>query len=98
MRCADRFQHGEAAVAFVQMQHAGRDSHRLQSAESADAQQQFLADADAAIAAIEARSEFAIFGSVAFDVRIEQQQIAAAHLACARLWREWRRCGFRSAP
>ena len=30
------------------------------------------------IAAVKARSEFAIFGSVAFDIGIEQEQIAAA--------------------
>ena len=91
---ANRFEHGEPAVAFVQMQHAGRDAHRLQSAESADAEQQLLADSDAPIAAVKPRSKLAIFGGIAFHVRIEQQQIAApdsnaphlrADAACARL-------------
>ena len=49
-------------------------------AQAADAQQQFLADADAPVAAVEARSQLAIFGRIAFHVRIEQQQIAAADL------------------
>ena len=35
----DRFQHGEAAVTFVQVQHAGGDSHRFESTETTDAQQ-----------------------------------------------------------
>ena len=42
---ANRLQHSESAVAFVQMQNAGRDAHGLQSAQAAHAQQQFLADA-----------------------------------------------------
>ena len=58
----------------------GRDAHGLESAEAADAQQQFLADADARVAAVEARGEFAVFRMIAFDVGIEQKQIAASHL------------------
>ena len=77
---ANRFEHGESAVPFVQVQHAGRDAHGLQRAEAADAQQQFLADADAPVAAVQTRGQFAVFRSIAFDVRVEQQQIAAAHL------------------
>ena len=76
---ANRFQHGKSAVAFVQVQNAGRDAHGPQGAETSDAQQQFLADADARIAAVQARSQFAVFGMIAFDVRIEQKQIAASH-------------------
>ena len=85
---ANGFQHGEAAVAFVQVKHAGRDPHRLQRAEAAHAQQQFLADAHAAVAAVQARSQFAVFGRVAVHVGIEQQQIACARPSRARPWRE----------
>ena len=35
---ANRFQHGESAVAFVQVQNAGGDSHGLESAETSDPQ------------------------------------------------------------
>ena len=48
----NRFQHGEAAVAFVQVQNAGRDAHGSEGAEASDAQQQFLADPDARISSI----------------------------------------------
>ena len=58
------------------MKHAGRDAHRPERAEAADAQQQLLANARARVAAVEARSQFAIFGRVAVHVGIEQQQIA----------------------
>ena len=77
---ANRFEHRKSAVPFVQVQHAGRDAHGLQRAEAADAQQQFLADSNAPIAAVEPRSQFAILRRISFDVRIEQQQIAASHL------------------
>ena len=43
----------ESAVALVEVQHPRRDAHRLQRAEAADTQQNLLADASAAIAAIE---------------------------------------------
>ena len=75
---ADGFEHGEAAVAFVEMQHAGRDAHGLERAEAADAEQQLLADAGARVAAVEARGGLEIFGGVAGDVGVEQKEIAAA--------------------
>ena len=80
MRSANRFQNRESTVAFVQVQNAGRDAHGVESAEAADAQQQFLANADARISAIQARGEFAVLGMVAFNVGVEQKQIAAADL------------------
>ena len=76
---ADRFQHGERAVAFVQMKHARRNPQGFQGAQSAHAQQQLLANADAQIAAIQPRGQFAILGSIAFHIGIEQQQVAASH-------------------
>src|ERR1700733_3073101 len=74
------FENGEAAVTLVEVQNAGRDAHGPEGAKSADAEQQFLANARATIAAIEARGELAIFGRVAFDVGVEQEQITTAHL------------------
>ena len=65
---------------FVQVQHARGDAHGPQRAEAADAQQQLLADADAAVAAVEARRQLAVLRRVALDVGIEQQQVAAADL------------------
>ena len=37
----------ESAMAFIQMQHAGRDAHGLQRAETANPEQKFLANARA---------------------------------------------------
>ena len=56
---ADGLEDREAAVAFVQMQNAGRDAHGLERAKAADAEQQLLADAGARIAAVKARGGFA---------------------------------------
>ena len=84
---SNRFEDGKPAVPFVQVQNAGRDAHRFQSAEAADAQQQFLANSKAAIASVEPRSEFAIFGRVSFDIRIEQEQGRSVPLSAATLWR-----------
>ena len=76
----DGFEHCKSAVTFVQMQHAGRYAHSLQRAESTDPEQQLLANAHAAVAAIQARSEFAVLGSITLDIRIKKQQVAPAHL------------------
>ncbi len=75
---ADEFERGEGAVALVQVEDARRDTKRRQRADAADAKQQLLTDADAIVAAVQARGELAILGLVAFDVRVEQQQGIAA--------------------
>ena len=49
---ANRFQNGEPAMAFVQVQNAGRDAHGFEGAEASDAEQQFLADPDARVSSI----------------------------------------------
>ena len=49
---ADRFQHREAGMPLVHVINARRDPHGPQRANAADPQQQFLANAHAAIAAI----------------------------------------------
>ncbi len=75
---ADDLERGEGAVSLVEVQHARRDAERGERAHAADAEQQFLPDADPVVAAIEPRGQLAIFGQVAFDVRIEQEQRIAA--------------------
>ena len=74
---ADGFEDDKAAVTFIQVHHAGADAHGFEGAETADAEQQFLADAGAGVTAVKARSEFAIVGRVGFNVGIEQEEIAA---------------------
>ena len=88
----------EAAVALVQVQNAGRDAHGLERAKAADAEQQFLANAGAGVAAVEARGEFAILGRIAFHVGVEQQQIAAAHLDAPHLGADGAAAGVQSPP
>src|SRR4029077_19016819 len=70
---SNRFKDRKSAVPFVQMENAGGDAHRLQCAESAHTQKQFLTDSKAGIASIKARCEFPIFRRVSFDVRIQQK-------------------------
>src|SRR5262249_36049734 len=70
------FENGENAMPFVQVQYARRNTERFQSAESSNAKQQFLPDANAAVAAIEPRHEITIFEGVPRDIGIEKQQIA----------------------
>ena len=66
-------------MSFVQVQNARRDSHRFQRAEASHAEQQFLANSNAPIAAVQARGKFAILGRIPLHVRIEKKQIAASH-------------------
>src|SRR4051812_831879 len=75
---ADRFQHRKSAVAFVEMKDAGRNAESLQSPQSAHTKEQFLANTDTQIAAIQAGCKFAVLRSVAFDIGVEQQQVSAA--------------------
>ncbi len=75
---ADELERGERAVALVEMEHARRDAERRERADAADAEQQFLPDPDAVVAAVEPRRQLAILGLVALDVRVEQQQRVAA--------------------
>src|SRR5437867_2955274 len=60
------------------MQDARGNAHRSERAEATDAEQQLLADPDASVAAIQARSQLAIFGGVSRDIRVEEKQIAAS--------------------
>src|SRR6266852_141230 len=72
-------QNGKPTVAFIQVQNTGCDGHGFESAEASDAKQQFLADSDARISAIQPRGQLSVFGVVAVDVGVEQEQVAAAH-------------------
>src|SRR6266446_578108 len=63
---ADGLEHGEAAVAFVQVKNARVDAHGFEGAEASDSQKELLADAGARISAIEAGSKFAVLRSIAF--------------------------------
>ena len=77
---ANRLKHRKAAVSLVQMQHSRRDAHRLERAKAANAQQQLLANARPPVATIEPRRQLAILGRIPLHIRVQQQQIAAAHL------------------
>ena len=73
-----QLQRGEGAVSFVEMDDARRDAERLERLDAAHAEQQLLPDADAIVAAVQARGQIAIFGLVALDIGIEQQQSVSA--------------------
>jgi hypothetical protein len=75
---ADGFEDGESAVAFVKVKDAGGDADGLKSAEATDAEQQFLADAGAGVAAVEAGGEEAVIGRIVVDIGIEKKEVAAA--------------------
>ena len=76
---ADGLQNAEGAVAFIQVQYAGRNSHR-RKARSRRRPAGVPDGCGCGIAAIEARSQFAVFGSIAVHIGIQQQQIATADL------------------
>ena len=65
---------GEGAVSLVEVHDSRRDAQRSESPDTTDAEQQFLADPDALVAAVQACGQLAVFRLVAVDVGIEQQQ------------------------
>src|SRR5207245_7378840 len=65
---------GEGAVSLVEVHASRRDAQRSESPDTTDAEQQFLADPDALVAAVQACGQLAVFRLVAVDVGIEQQQ------------------------
>ena len=71
----DGFQRSETTMPFVEMIHAGRDAQRPQGADAAHAGHQFLADARAVVAAIQPCRQFAILGTVAGYVAVQQVQV-----------------------
>ncbi len=78
IRCRTSSSGAKALWPSFRCSDAGRDAEGGERAHAADAEQQFLADADAVVAAVEPRRQLAIFGLVALDVRVEQQQRVAA--------------------
>ena len=66
-------------MAFVQVEHSGRNPESFQRSQSAHAEQQFLTNANTEISAVQARRQLAVFGSVAFHIGIQQQQVPASH-------------------
>src|SRR6185436_15238235 len=57
---------------------AGNDPERRKRTDAADAEQQFLANPDAIVAAVQARRQLTILGLVAVDVGVEQEERVAA--------------------
>ena len=68
-----QFERRKRAVPFVQVNDARQDAHGVERAHAADAEQQFLPDADALVTAVQPRGELPVLGAVAVDVGIEQQ-------------------------
>src|ERR1700736_441354 len=77
---ANGFEHSEPAMSFVEVQNAGSNAQGAEGSEPANAEQQLLANANASIASVEPRGEFAILRSVAFDIRIKKEKVTAADL------------------
>ena len=68
----DALEHHEARVPLVEVPHRRIQFQRPQRADAADAQDDLLLDARLAIAAIQARGEFAVPRRVLFEVGVEQ--------------------------
>ncbi len=75
---ANGFEDCEAAVSFVEVKDSGRDAEGFEGAETTDAEEELLTDAGATVAAVETRGELEIFRGVAWDVGVEEVEIAAA--------------------
>ncbi len=66
----------ETAVALVQMDDSRPDTHRVQGAHPAHAENELLPDADLPVAAVELRGQLAVHVGVLLDVRVEQNEPA----------------------
>ena len=75
---ADPLQHDEAGVPFVQVKDRRIGAERLERADAADAEDDFLLDAGLAIAAVEPRREFAIPRRVLGEIGVQEVQLHAA--------------------
>ncbi len=76
----DALQHHEAGVPLVEMPHRRIDAERPQGADAADAEDDFLLDARFAVAAVEARREFAVPRRVLFEVGVEEIDLRVTEL------------------
>ena len=86
----NRFEHRKCTVPFIQVKNSWRNPQCFHRAEAADAQQQLLANPHASVAAVQARSEFAILRRIARDIGIEQE---AGRIGLLESAKPWRRCG-----
>ena len=77
---AHAFEAQEGAVALVHMPDRGVVAEGAHGAHAADAEDDFLADAHLAVAAVEAGAELAVLGGVAVDVGVHQVDGDAADL------------------
>ncbi len=75
---ADSFEGHERGVSLVHVADRGRDAHRRQGLHAADAQQDLLADAQLAVAAVEAAGDHAVAAGVGGDVGVQQVQLDPA--------------------
>ena len=74
MRCSTT----NAGVAFVEVKDRRARAERLQRANAADAEDDFLLDSRFAIAAVEPRRQLAVPRRVLFEIGVEQVQLHAA--------------------
>ena len=58
-------------MSFVEVMHCGLDAHRVQCVDAADAEDDFLPDAQFAITAVELRGDFPILGDVLRHIGIK---------------------------
>src|SRR5206468_12057535 len=74
---ANSLQHDERGVALVEMKHRRVGAERLERANAADAENDFLLDARLAIAAVQPRGQLAVPWRVLFEIRVEEIQLDA---------------------
>src|SRR5262249_41223686 len=60
----------------IEVKHTRSNAHRLQGAETSNAQQQFLPDPNPAVAAIETGREIPVLRRVSDNIGVEKKQIA----------------------
>jgi hypothetical protein len=77
---AQQLEEQEGGVALVGVEDRGVHAERAQHAHAADAQDDLLAQAHGAVAAVEAVGDLLVLRGVAVDVRVHQVQRHAAHL------------------
>jgi hypothetical protein len=82
---ANAFQSQEGRMALVHVVDGGAQAQRRQGTDTADAQQDFLANAQIMIAAVKLVGDVPIFGPVVGDVGVEQAKGHPPHLRAPHL-------------
>ena len=77
---ADALDGQKRRVAFVHVAHGRREAHGFERVDAADAEHDFLPDAELLIAPVERAGDGAVGGRVVFDVRVEEKERNAPHL------------------